>query len=745
MKYFKGLLYALTVLAMLMYIVWRAVYTLPFQDSVYAVVFGVLLLFSEIISSFTAAILIWSKHKVQSVEKPVIEDAEYPHIDVFIVTHNEDTDLLYKTVNACINMRYPDPDKVHIYFADDTNRTEVKALAEKFGVGHLGLENNQYAKSGNLNYALSQTHSPLVATFDADMIPYSDFLLETVPYFINQTGYKKKLGLVQTPQSFYNPDLFQFNFFSEDNIPNEQDFFSREVNVLNNAHDAAVYTGSNTVILRKAIVEVGGFPTDTVTEDFELGAMINAKGYRSLSTLEPMASGLTPMDIPSMFKQRIRWARGVIRSVHNLRILTNKDLTFSQKMVFLNSYFYWWSFLRRIIYILAPIMFTVFNTRVVVADIWQLLIFWLPGYLLLQLTMRFTSSDIRTQSWGEVQETIFAPYLILPVFLETIGVKETKFKVTDKNTNKSAKQMLLMLPHLILLILSIIGFMRFNHNKFGSEILYGSVVSFWLLVHMFNLLFAVLFFVGRPLYRSHERFKRIVPLKIRYMPAPGQPATCKWVETTTRDLSEKGLAFASSTPYYVSIERPLEFLITTADREIRLSGIITRERKDASGWQYGVALHPITEEDTYRQLLTILYDGYNHNLPLYRDPWVTPLDRLFNILKNQLKRIFKQPQSLVLPERFLRLNEPIILDGNRGRLIDFDFDTVTIAFIESAPAKEEVTFSVAELSFELELKERKNHLSIYKVINRDALLGEPAFQTLIEKWIEKEDATDDTL
>lgn len=98
------------------------------------------------------------------------------------------------------------------------------------------------------------------------MIPRSIFLLRTVPYFLIPDS---RIGLVQTPQSFYNQDLFQFNLFSEKDIPNEQDFFSREINVLRNATNTAAYTGSNTVILRAALEEIGGFPYDTVTEDLK--------------------------------------------------------------------------------------------------------------------------------------------------------------------------------------------------------------------------------------------------------------------------------------------------------------------------------------------------------------------------------------------------------------------------------------------------------------------------------------------
>ncbi len=123
-------------------------------------------------------------------------------------------------------MEYPDKSKVHIYLLDDGNRQEVQELAQRMGVGYITREEHLHAKAGNLNNALQHTHSPLVATFDADMIPLSDFLLKTVPYFLlpeyeyinNQWQRREKkksikIGFIQSPQCFYNPDLFQYNLF----------------------------------------------------------------------------------------------------------------------------------------------------------------------------------------------------------------------------------------------------------------------------------------------------------------------------------------------------------------------------------------------------------------------------------------------------------------------------------------------------------------------------------------------------
>lgn len=670
----KKLIYLLAFVFSLIYLTWRGLFTLPWHDSLFALIFGFLLWGSEIISNFTGLLLIWNKNKAQPIEKPVVSDEDYPDIDILIATHNEDVSLLLKTVNATVYMKYPDPSKVHIYLSDDTNRAEVRDLADKFAIGYIGLSGNQHAKSGNLNHALAQTTSPLVATFDADMIPYSDFLLETVPYFIDNNHVRlldqkvKPLGFVQTPQSFYNADLFQFNLFSEAAVPNEQDFFSREVNVLNNAHDTAIYTGSNTVIAREAIEAAGGFPTDTITEDFELGALINCQGYRSISTLQPMASGLSPIDIPSTLKQRIRWGRGVVQSVHNLHLFKNKTLSLAQKSVFLNSYLYWWSFLRRLLFIMAPILYTVFDVRVVATNFWTLLFFWLPSYTFLHLAMTDVSSDIRTQRWGEIQETIFAPYLVLPVFMQAIGIKETRFKVTNKAATQSKKDLLYVIPHLLLLILTIIGLVKFNYGKFGSEIFYGSVLTFWLLTHFFNLTFAVLFYLGRPIYRSTERFRAQYPVKVT---ADKQVYTLE-----TENISENGLSFVSDYPLYFPQGKQLTFEIHRGGYQANLTGQIVRVVTGKDIWVYGVALDTINEVD-YLQYLQIIYDGFNQSLPVLRDPWTTFFDSLFeNVSKHLLPH--SQVKGGVHRTATIQVNQMMRFEEGSFFVQNFDYEELTI-------------------------------------------------------------------
>lgn len=423
---------------------------------------------------------------------------------------------------------------------DDGNRQEIRALAESFGAGYLGLAENEHAKSGNYNHALSRTSSPLVATFDADMIPRSTFLLQTVPYF-RLTD--RRIGLVQTPQSFYNQDLFQFNLFSEKDIPNEQDFFSREINVLRNATNTAAYTGSNTVILRAALEEIGGFPYDTVTEDFEVSLRLQKAGYITYASSEVLAAGLSATTVPAMIRQRVRWARGVIQSIRNTNAVFTGKLSFAARISYLNAYLYWWSFFCRLVFILAP-------------------------------------------------------YLVLPVFQESVGIHKRAFHVTGKERQKGRTVTAwYLIPHGILIFLSVVAVLHFIRGKYGMALVYSSVILYWLGYNLTALLYAVFFMSGRTVRRVSDRIGAEIRVEIE---SGGKHSAGKTV-----DVSEEGIALRLSEiprrmPGSVRPEKGDRFRLTADTGKYRADldclCVHCREEKEGSLFLTGV-VSPVNEKD----------------------------------------------------------------------------------------------------------------------------------------------------
>lgn len=645
----KKILYCLAIILFAIYLIWRIGWTIPWEQRFWVLLYAIVLWVCEVISNLTAYITIIfrmlpPKKKIQMDLHHVLDTWQVPDVDVLIATHNEDRELLEKTVNGATYMNYP-KDKLHIYICDDGNRSEIKGLADQYGVGYIGLENNHEAKSGNLNHALSLLTSPLFVDFDSDMIPYTNFLQETVPYFQqNWLDYKndpdntQPLGYVQTPQSFYEYDIFQYNLFSERIVANEQDFFSRDVNVLYGQHGYAIFTGSNALFLRQAVDKVGGFPTKTLTEDFELGARVNIAGYSSFSTTEPQSAGTTPLDLKGVIKQRSRWGRGVIQSCRNLHIFLNSKIAWTHKVILANAYFYWWSFFRRLIYIAAPILFAVWKIQVVDTNFWLLLLMWAPGYALLHTVLGDSSSRIRNERWGEVQETFFAPYLFLPVILQTMHIKKHSFQVTQKSYQRNWLDRVYLLPHLAMWLLTTYAIIKFNYGKWGSEILYGAVITFWLLMHWINLSFAVFIAMGRQVFRQQTRFPRKIAGTIK---GAG--------EMETIDISDTGLSFQlrDKNAPVLSAGEKLAGKLHLSDDLIKernfqspdqtLDFDLTIVRKIDDQGRYAATVTPA--DSSLPGWLHLVYDQHNQAVPEEYDRWMTTFDILGMNARKRLEKI----------------------------------------------------------------------------------------------------------
>lgn len=731
----------LTIITMTIYAVWRAGWTLPSIDEYGIIVFilGIVLLIAEIASIVEALVhCIDTMHKIEP-EMPEIPKEWFPHVDVFIATHNEDEEILFKTVNGCVNMKYPDMSKVHIYLCDDGNRANVKALADRMGVGCIQLANNKLAKAGNLNNALSLTDSPLIVTFDADMIPSSNFLMETVPYFFipkmkkdkdgkwipkekDEIDENEKIGFIQTPQTFYNPDLFQYNLYSEGSVPNEQDYFFRQVNVERNSANAPIYAGSNTVISREALEEVGGICTGTITEDFETGLLIEAKGYRCYAVDKLLAKGLAPTTVTSLIKQRERWGRGCVYSLRRHHILLNPKFPLKLKMAYYASRNYWGSFFRRFIFVLSPIIFVLLGIPAVVCTLKELLLIWIPAYLLYSITLKTISSNIRNTRLSNIIDTIMFPYLMVPILAEVLHIHKQEFVVTDKNRKQSEHaDKLLAIPHIILLVLSVTSLALCVKDLIIYQS-YGSlIVIYWLATNSISFIMAIFFMLGRKNYRSAERFSGNLPLILM---VDDNPYTA-----VTEDFSEGGIAVVLPYPIYIKDGSKLEVWITDRDYKAKLKVELTSASttKDDK-YKYSFKIVELDDENK-KAYMQIVYDR-EHSLPkkisksssIYGD--ITA-----NIMRRMNKVSYASRKQVRLPVD----KEYSLVNGGKVKIINFNFEYVLLDVGEDGLKTYEI-----QLEKELVLICHKQHHNVYKVDNIGALQSDIGFQKVVTEWANNE-------
>lgn len=179
-------------------------------------------------------------------------------------------------------------------------------------------------------------------------------------------------------------------------------------------------------------MDAGGFYTGSITEDLATGLLIQAAGYKGYAVSEVHASGLSPEDLTSLFKQRERWARGCIQTFRRLRLLRRKDLTRDRRRDYGMALLYWYTPLRRLMFILSPILYFVFGIPVIRCGLLPLICLWLPSVLLYYFALSKLAGDMRTARLSNIYDTILFPALLPGVILETLGIQKKQFSVTAK-------------------------------------------------------------------------------------------------------------------------------------------------------------------------------------------------------------------------------------------------------------------------------------------------------------------------
>lgn len=167
-------------------------------------------------------------------------------VDVLIATYNEPIELVMDTARAARDITYPH----HTWILDDGNRPEMRAAAEAEGIGWItrsaDWENMpRHAKAGNLNNALLVTEGEFLLILDADQVPLPSILVRTLGYFTDD-----RMALVQTPQWFVNVP-------PHDPLGSQAPLFYGPIQQGKDGWNAAFFCGSNAVIRREALMQLG--------------------------------------------------------------------------------------------------------------------------------------------------------------------------------------------------------------------------------------------------------------------------------------------------------------------------------------------------------------------------------------------------------------------------------------------------------------------------------------------------------
>lgn len=279
-----------------------------------------------------------------------LDPATLPDVDILIPSYNEPIDVLERTIQGALHIDWP-KDKLHVWVLDDGRREWLKDYCEEKGAGYMTRPNNLHAKAGNINNGIEKTSSPFFAIFDADFVPFRSFLYRTLGFFGDP-----KVGVLQTPQHFFNKDFLQTNLHLHSSAPDEQRVFFDVIMPSRDGWDAAFWCGSCSLTRRSALAETGGVPHESITEDILMTMELLRHGYVTRYLCEKLSHGLAAESMNSLMIQRERWCRGNIQLLFMKAGPLGPNLSLVHRIIFLPIY---WIFnpISRLMSFLIPMIY----------------------------------------------------------------------------------------------------------------------------------------------------------------------------------------------------------------------------------------------------------------------------------------------------------------------------------------------------------------------------------------------------
>ncbi len=464
------------------------------------------------------------------------EPAPPPRVAILIATYNEEEQVLERTIVGALALRHPNKEVIVL---DDGKRDWLRDFCAQRGVGYMTRPDNQGAKAGNMNNALrvldGRADPPdFVAILDADFVPHHGFISRTLALF-----HDPAVGLVQTPQHFFNADPIQHNLGLSRSYPDEQRFFFDHMQPARDAWGIAFCCGTSSVARFSALKDIGWFPTDSVTEDFMITLVLQEAGWKTVYLNEALTEGLAPEGLKEYVTQRARWCLGMMQIARSrFGPLSRNRLRLRDRWSVVDSVLYWTStFPFRMAALVYPLLYWFANIVVVDATVPDVIRYFGTYYVWILITLNFVTRGVVMPVLTDVSQLLGALPISRAAFVGLTRPKGHPFRVTAKGGDRSriTVQWHLMAPFLALLTLTVLGLSmgilsdRFAFFDAGDG---KSIVLFWTLYNVVVLTFTILVCVELP---RRERHIADQPERAEVL-IDGQPMESVWLVGLTQDL-----------------------------------------------------------------------------------------------------------------------------------------------------------------------------------------------------------------
>lgn len=515
-----------------------------------------------------------------------------PKVDVLICTYNEDETILERTIIGALAIDYPN---FEVWVCDDGRRAWLKALCERHGVGYMTRKDNAHAKAGNINAALAKLAArpkkpDFISILDADFVPLPNFLTRTLALAL-----EPDVGVVQTPQHFFNPDPIQSNLALTKVWPDEQRFFFDIVMASKDAWGAAFCCGTSSVIRFDALQRIGGFPTDSVTEDYLVSLRLREKGFRTVYLNEVLSLGLAPEGLAEYTGQRSRWCLGFVQICRSSSgpLKWGNGLPLVDRIMLCETFLHWSAtHLFRLLGVIVPAFYLLLDIQAVHANVIDAIWYLAPFFVAQSAIFLWLTEGRVIPPMSDLYQMLCTTEVLKAVWAGLLRPKGQKFKVTAKGGDRSRQfiqwPLLRIFGSLLALTaLAIANAFLIDQSRPLAES--SAIALFWSWYNIIILTLACYVCAEQQRRRSGERFEVRFPVKVG---AGGQLR-----DYFASDISVSGMHLIGELPAPIGSPVRIRFADVCLDANIR--------RKTESG--FGIQFD--TTEKTKTVLLRYIFSG----------------------------------------------------------------------------------------------------------------------------------------
>jgi cellulose synthase/poly-beta-1,6-N-acetylglucosamine synthase-like glycosyltransferase len=261
-----------------------------------------------------------------------------------------------RLIDAAAAMVYP-PGYHEIQVLDDSTDETRDTIAAKVAewqqkgidIKHVRRAHRDGFKAGALRCGLARAKGEYLVIFDADFVPPPDFLLRSLPFFLQDP----RIGFVQARWGHLNREE---SFVTRLQSIGIDGHFMIEQSARNNNGLLMNFNGTAGIFRKQAVIEAGNWQSDTLTEDMDLSYRIQLSGWRCRYLVDLVAPAEIPSDINAFKNQQFRWAKGSIQTALKLmpRILRADFSLFAKIQAYLHLTHYLVHPLMLFLAVMAP-------------------------------------------------------------------------------------------------------------------------------------------------------------------------------------------------------------------------------------------------------------------------------------------------------------------------------------------------------------------------------------------------------